>query len=285
MTDRITYLLSNDTEADVRLSDSLLYAALSEALGDILDPQDWARHVPKGEPVWGQDRFHTMVSRTTQLCEAWNDAHVLEVVQAKILPKNAVQAEMDRLGASGFGAVLRNMRNPEIYMRYCARGDRFSQHETHISANLYDTPIIVSPNLDLSFVRRFLIVAGEIAAETPYQHCEGRPLDLLLPDAWRLQAESFMSPLTQEDWVRRDMQKQEADRLLSGYPMASGAIDVGLRITADGEVTAHVDNVVNAPPGAFATFYADVRTYAKAIAENMHVLEPRLTVAAASVEP
>lgn len=85
-----------------------------------------------------------------------------------------------------------------------------------------------------------------------------------------------MSPLTEEDPVWRDLQRDEADQLLARFPLRSGAIDVGLRITADGEVTPHVQEVVAAPPGAFDTFYADVRAYAAAVAEHLFVLEPGL---------
>jgi hypothetical protein len=85
-----------------------------------------------------------------------------------------------------------------------------------------------------------------------------------------------MSPLTEEDPIWRDLQRGEADRLLDRFPLRSGAIDVGLRITADGEVTPHVQEVIAAPPGAFDTFYADVRAYAGATAENLAILEPSL---------
>jgi hypothetical protein len=125
-------------------------------------------------------------------------------------------------------------------------------------------------------VRRFLIVAGEVAADTPYQHCEETPTDLLRHGADLLQAEDFMSPLTDEDPVWRDLQRGEADLLLARFPLRSGAIDVGLRITADGEVTPHVQEVIAAPPGAFDTFYADVRAYAVAIRDRLLELEPGL---------
>ncbi len=85
-----------------------------------------------------------------------------------------------------------------------------------------------------------------------------------------------MSPLTEEDPVWRDLQRQAADELLARFPLRSGAIDVGLRITADGEVSPHVQEVIAAPPGAFDTFYADVRAYAEAIALNLSVVEPGL---------
>jgi hypothetical protein len=168
------------------------------------------------------------------------------------------------------------MRDPKSHSRHCFRGDRFSQHETAIRSDRYDHPVLVCPNRNLEYVRRFLIVAGEVAAETPYRVCAETPTDLLIPDAWRLQADDFMSPLTEEDPVWRNLQRAEADRLLDRFPLRSGAIDVGIRITADGEVTPHVEGVIAAPPGAFDTFYADVRTYAEAVAENLTVLEPSL---------
>jgi hypothetical protein len=273
---RIEYLLTNETEPDVRLSDSILYAALRERLGDRLEPVAWEHHRPSTGPVWGRDPYRMMAARTRLITDAYEDPAVLEALGAKILPRHAVQAEMDRIAETGFGASLRNMRDPESYVRHCARGDRFSQHETAIRSDRYGHPVLVCPNRDLHFVRRFLIVAGEVAAETPYRFCAETPTDLLRPDAWRLQAEDFMSPLTEDDPVWRDLQRDEAERLLARFPLRSGAIDVGLRITADGEVTPHVEGVIAAPPGAFDTFYADVRAYAGAVAENLAVLEPSL---------
>jgi hypothetical protein len=269
MTERITYLLSNEMEPDVRLSDAMLFAALREALGEKIEPMESGRYRAPLDPLWGRDPYRNIASRIETLTAAYREPAVLGALGGQIVPRHAVQAEMDRLAETGLGAVLRNMRDPEGHVRYCARGDRFAQHETAIRSDRYDHPVLVYPNLNLRFLRRFLVVAGEVAAETPYRHCEETPTDLLNPDAWRLQAEDFMSPLTEEDPVWRDLQRGAADRLLAEYPMRSGAIDVGLRITADGEVTPHVQEVIAAPPGAFDTFFADVRAYACAVAENL----------------
>jgi len=273
---RILYLLSNETEPDVRLSDALLYAALKERLGDRLEPVSASRYRPGPEPLWGRDPYRSLAARIRTVTEAYEDPAVLDTLEARILPRHAVQAEMDRIAGTGFGASLRNMRDPEQYVRHCARGDRFTQHQTAIRSDRYDHPVLVCPNRDLEYVRRFLIVAGGVAAETPYRFCSETPTDLLRPGADLLQAEDFLSPLTDEDPVWRDLQRSEADRLLDRFPLRSGAIDVGLRITADGEVTPHVQEVIAAPPGAFDTFYADVRAYAGAISENLAILEPAL---------
>jgi hypothetical protein len=273
---RILYLLSNETEPDVRLSDALLYAALKERLGDRLEPVDWGRHRPDRGPAWGRDPFRSLAARTGLIVAAYEEPAVLDTLGARILPRHAVQAEMDRIAGTGFGASLRNMRDPERLVRHGARGDRFAQHESVIGSDRYEHPVLVCPNRDLAFVRRLLIVAGGVAAETPYRFCAETPTDLLRPGADLLQAEDFLSPLTEEDPVWRDLQRGEADRLLARFPLRSGAIDVGLRITADGEVTPHVQEVIAAPPGAFDTFYADVRAYAGAIAENLAILEPSL---------
>lgn len=274
---RVTYLLSNEMGPDVRLSDAMLFAALSETLGDRLDPVAWEYHRPATAPVWGRDPYRMMTARTRLITDAYENSSVLEALSARILPRHAVQVEMDRIAEAGFGASLRNMREPEQYVRHCARGDRFSQHEMAIRSDRYDHPVLVCPNLNLRFVRRLLVVAGEVAAETPYRHCEETPTDLLNQDAWRLQAEDFMSPLTEEDPVWRGLQREVADRLLANFPLRSGAIDIGLRITADGAITAHVQEVIAAPPGAFDTFHADVHAYAVAIGDRLLELEPGLT--------
>jgi len=272
----ILYLLSNETEPDVRLSDAILFAALKEHLGDRLEPASAMRYRPGPEPLWGRDPYRSLAARNRMITEAYEDPAVLEALEARILPRHAVQAEMDRIAGTGFGASLRNMRDPEQYVRHCARGDRFSQHETAIRSDKYDHPVLVCPNRSLEYVRRFLIVAGVVAAETPYRFCAETPTDLLRSGADLLQAEDFMSPLTEEDPVWRDLQRQAAEELLARFPLRSGAIDVGLRITADGEVSPHVQEVIAAPPGAFDTFYADVRAYAAAVAERILVLEPGL---------
>lgn len=276
MTERITYLLTNETEADVRLSDAMLYAALREALREKIEPMESGRYRAPLDPLWGRDPYRNIASRIENLTAAYREPAVLGALGGVIVPRHAVQAEMDRMAGTGLGAVLRNMRDPEAHVRYCARGDRFAQHETAIRSGRYDHPVLVYPNLNLKFLHRFLIVAGEVAAETPYRHCEETPTDLLRPGADLLQAEDFMSPLTEEDPVWRDLQRQAAEELLARFPLRSGAIDVGLRITADGEVTPHVQEVIAAPPGAFDTFYADVRAYAAAVAERILMLEPGL---------
>jgi len=63
------------------------------------------------------------------------------------------------------------------------------------------------------------------------------------------------------------------------FSSAEGAATVLDRIDRaieEGEVTPHVQEVIAAPPGAFDTFYADVRAYAAAVAEHLFVLEPDL---------
>lgn len=281
---RIRYILSNDTEPDVRLSDAMLYAALSEALGDRIEPVDIMSLRYEEGVLWGCDPFHVLKTRAGKARAAYQESAVLEALEGKIVDYAEVQREMDQLRDAGYGATLRNMRNPNERLRHCARGDRFESHMTAIGAEKTGAPILVSKNRTLSFVRRFLIVAGSVAAESPYRYCSDTPTDLLDLNAWRLQAEDFMSPLTEEDPVWRDLQRAEVDRLLGAYPLASGAVDVGLDMTADSWVEAKIETVISAPPGAFHIFHADVKAYVGRVAEHLLELEPELA-APAEVTP
>ena len=281
----IRYLLDNTFEADERLSDALLFAALRQQLGDRIEAVDANRDLSIHRPLWGAERFKVRSDRISQICRAYEAPAVLEALGGRILPKHAVQEEMNRLAILGHGAILRNMRHPQDFVRHCSRGDRFDQHASAIRSDCSPNPVLVQPNYNLKYVRRFVIVAGEVATDTPYQYCENAALHLMNPANRRLQAESFMSPLEACDPVWTDLQREAADRLLKDYPLASGAIDVGLRITADGNVAAHVQGVVAAPPGAFSVFYADVAAYVKKISESLAVLEPDLTDPSEELEP
>lgn len=272
----IRYLLSNELEAGARLSDAMLFAALVQHLGDLIEPVDAFRDTSTDRPLWGAERFRVRADRIEDICRAYRDPAVLEALEGRILPKHEVQAEMEHLADLGHGAVLRNMRHPEEHVRYCVRGDRFTQHESAIRSDRTDTPVLVYPNHDLEYVRRFLVVAGKTVTDAPYNHSESRPLALMDPANRLRQAESFMSPFEDRDPMWIEHQRGEAMRLLDRFPMTSGAIDVGLRITADGEVTPHIQEVIAAPPGAFETFCADVDAYARSIAENLVVFDPEM---------
>lgn len=273
---RIGYLLSNEVQPDLRLEEAMLFAALDTQLRDAINPI-YIMYLRSGDGIlWGRDPFGVLPSRDTRARDAFEHPAVLDALEGHIVGRADVQSEMDRLSAKGYGASLRNLRRPLSYIRHCSPGDSFEQHESAIRSLGQDDLILVSPNWNLRFVRRYLVVAGVVAAETPYRYCTESPTELLSPDAWKLQAEDFMSPLSEEDPTWLDMQRAEADRLLSDFPLLSGAIDIGLDITADGWATPKVESVISAPPGAFLCFHADPHLYASAISRNLELLEPSL---------
>lgn len=274
-----------EVEAGVRVKQSLLYAALHQVLGtDTIKP--WATtYAHKGDrPLWGRDRFGSNARRIAEVQETYSDPHVLEALgDARIVPLHQVQAELDALYARGLGAIVRNMREPSMYRRYTQDGDDFRSHESAISADRYHHDVLVQPNWDLDYLRRYLVVAGEIAAETMIAHFDEEPLTLLDREnrdrmiRWPTDGVSRIEPGNQE-WFAA--QREEAERLLSRYPLVSGAIDVGIR-QADGEWSAHIEAVTAGKPGQVDTFFIDTKAYAEKIAEHLHELEPHFAVESA----
>jgi len=125
--------------------------------------------------------------------------------------------------------------------------------------------------------RRFLIVAGEIAAETPDAYSEEDPARLLDPRNRMCEpAGGFMSELVPANPGHLALQRAAVETLLRDYPMVSGAIDVGIVVAEDGTKRAQIDQVWAAPPGGAYTLFADPVAYAAKIAEHLRVLEPEL---------
>lgn len=274
----IDYLIHNDMEADARLSDAMLYAALRQVLGDRLVPCDAHFHRPRENPAWGPSPYGSIIQRLEEARGPYLDMVVRRHLgEARLLMGCEVQAAMDRSTAAGLGVILRNMSDPVGRIRYCQPGDRYVQHASAIRAeSCHPSGILVQPNFDLTHVRRYIVAGGEIAAESPYRHCEEEPLLLLDPENRMRQTRDFMSafePLN-PDWSA--LQRAAAEALLADHALASGAIDVGIRHLADGRVEARVESVTAARPGAFAILFADPRAYAEKIAENLARIEPEL---------
>lgn len=273
-----------EVEAGVRLEQSLLYAALHQVLGPAIEP--WATiHAHEGDrPLWGRDRFGSNSRRVAEVQETYSDPHVLKALgDARIVPKHQVQAELDRLYAHGLGAIVRNMREPTMYLRYTQVGDDFRSHESAISADRYHHDVLVQPNWDLYYLRRYLVIAGEIAAETMIAHNDEESLMLLdRENRDRMTKNTFDGSHRFEsgnqDWFAA--QRAEAERLLSRYPLVSGAIDVGIR-QVDGDWSAHIEAVTAGKPGQVDIFFADPKAYAEKIAEHLHELEPEFAVESA----
>ncbi|EPX84779.1 hypothetical protein [Salipiger mucosus] len=268
-----------ETEADVRLADSMLYAALVEELGDIIEPFATLHEHSGDRPLWGRDRFRNRVSRIAECVHAYSDPSVLSALDdARIVSRHAVADEMDRLARQGVGAVLRNMRDPVERVRFCQPGDRFESHATAIGADRYDHDVLVQSNRDLKYLRRFLVVGGVIAGESPVRHCSETPLDVLDPENRDRQSRLPWSELEPGDTDAFALQREIANGLLSDFPLASGAIDVGLCDDPDVGPAAYIESVTAGRPGDLDTFFADPRTYARAIAENLHLIEPAFAI-------
>ena len=274
----IDYLMHNDMEADARLSDAMLYAALRPALGDRLVPCDAHFHRPRGNPVWGPYPFGGIIPRLEEARGPYLDMAVRRHLgEARLLQPDLVQAVMDRFTAIGLGVILRNMTDPVDRIRYCQPGDHFAQHASAILADSrHPSGILVQPNFDLTHIRRYIVAGGEIAAESPFRYCEEEPLLLLDPENRKLQTRDFMSafePLN-PDWSV--LQRAAVEALLADHALASGAIDVGIRHLPNGRVEARVESVTAARPGAFAILFADPVAYAAKIAEHLDRIEPQL---------
>ncbi|MCW3782514.1 hypothetical protein [Defluviimonas salinarum] len=274
---RIDYLSSNETEPDIRLSDAMLYAALRQELGEMLELFDERRAHDGSNPLWGRDRYRILRCRIEAVAATYAEPAVMAALgDARIVAGHRVQGEMDRLSGMGRGAILRNMRDPAGRLRYTQAGDRYDQHRSAIGADAYTHDILVQPNLELEFSRRYLVVAGEIAAETPIRFCEAEPLLLLDPLNRNRQARDPWSALEAGDSTWPRMQRKAAEALLADYRLVSGSIDVGLALHLDGSRSAHVEAVTACRPGDSDIYFADASAYARKIAAHLAEIEPSL---------
>ncbi|MCE6958054.1 hypothetical protein LAZ40_03160 [Cereibacter sphaeroides] len=264
-------------EADVRLADAMLFAALKSALGDRIEPFN-SIHDRKGDrPLWGPDPWKNEAAGMRMRRAAYEEPAVVAALgRGKFLPAHEVQAEMDRLAAQGSGAAIRNMVDPANRKRFLPPGSRFDGvNREHIRADGPGFTILVHPYRQACWERRFLVVAGAIVAESPLRFCEEEPAMLLDPQNRLREARDPWRPLEEPDMDRIGLLHAAADALLRDWPLVSGAIDVGMVDGPDGP-RAQVTEVTAARPGDVGILFADPVAYARAIAENLFLLEPSL---------
>lgn len=270
---KIIYMLENSAESEVRLADAMLYHHLSMALGEGLESMDSFRTPPQGAILWGRDPLHMDRSRLSKQIEVYRNSAVLHAIGGEIVPRNAVDAVLSVLSARGSGAILRNMSGPVDRIRYTTQKDVFAQHDQAIG-----TPdeVLVQINRDLSHYRRFLVVGGDVAAETPVTFRMAGAFRLS-GDELDFQCRDFNAKPSQAPGAWRETQRTAVDDFLTRYPLESGAIDVGLSFHGD-QVTGHVESVAAAPPGGFDTYLADPQEYAKAVHVRLIACEPELAL-------
>ncbi|ETX13331.1 hypothetical protein OCH239_10840 [Roseivivax halodurans JCM 10272] len=261
-------------EPDIRLADAMLFAALSSALGERIQPYS-SLHAFRGDgPLWGPDPYEERTAAMALRRAPYHNAFVQEALGGSVIvPACKVQAEMDRLSRAGLGAAVRNMLDPSNRKRFLAPGSSFGISQDHIRVNGTD-PVLVHPNRDTHHERRFLVVAGEIAGESPLFFCGEDPALLLDPANRRREARTPWSELEDADPERLARQREAVERLLRDYPLVSGAIDVASAEGPDGTERAHVVEVTAARPGGVDIFFADPVVYAETVAAHLAELEP-----------
>lgn len=199
------------------------------------------------------------------------------------MPAHGAGEAMDALASNGMRPAIRSMADPIERCFYPGREGPFSgpdgvfeRQKDRLRLSSDDDEVCIHPAHDLIAERRYLIVAGQIAAETPLTYCNEDPARLLDPENQRREpAGGFMSPLVPADPRHLELQRAEVERLLQAYPMTSGAIDVGI-LTEGGSKRAQIEQVWAAPPGGAHTLFADPIAYAEMVAEHLHELEPTL---------
>ena len=283
----IYYILENNLESRVRLADALLYDSLTHALGeDAFCSFDERQSSDRPEIFWGRDRFRRDTRRKAMASAPYaHPAVQASLGIAGIFSHDAAQAEMDRIGGLGQGVIVRDARDPHERMRHLVPGSRLENLGFRVDRSDRSQVFTVQPDTVDGPVRRFAIVAGKIAAETPVTHHEDeRRVTIGAADLVTLQANDIFAILKPANVSWRDAQADAALALLAAYPMATGAIDVGL-VLSGGSVLGQVQAVMAAPPGGFDTYWMDPEAYAAAVACSLPEIEPGHGFGTEAVEP
>jgi hypothetical protein len=135
---------------------------------------------------------------------------------------------------------------------------------------------MVQENHDLVAYRRFFVVAGEIVTETPVTFEGGGRTELSEWQSHRLQSKNQFQELEHYNPFFRDLQHEAAVAALKDFKMPCGYIEVGLDSMDAKSCKAKVETIASTAPGAADIFFANPEVYAKAIAENLHIIEPGL---------
>lgn len=269
-------------EPDIRLADAMLFAALKSALGDRIEAHSSIYEYTDDAPLWGLNPYENPATLQRRAAAYWEPA-VLAAIGGVIVPARDAGQAMDDLAAKGIQPAMRSMVDP-IERRYfpglkgpfAGPDGVFERLKDRLRIKSPDEEVCIHAHYDMIAGRRFLIVAGEIAAESPDAYSEEDPVRLLDPqNRMREPAGGFMSELVPASPEHLELQRAAVEALLREYPMVSGAIDVGI-VVRDGAKRAQIEQVWAAPPGGAYTLFADPVAYAGKIAEHLRILEPDL---------
>lgn len=267
----------HQTEADVRLADAMLFAALKQTLDEKIEPYSSLYPHSDDRPLWGPDPFFEDRVGLHRRQAAYRNKDVLEALGGgTAVSGNQIQAEMDRLSADGIGTSMRNMKDPAHKKRFLEPGAEFSSQASAIEATLEDT-VLIHPHYQTLYERRYLVVAGQIAGETPLFFCDENPLLLLDPGNRTRQCARNWGALEEgnPEWIA--CQRNAVEDLLSKIPMASGSIEVGLVPDKKGAMLPRILEVTPARPGSVDILFADPVAYAEMIARHLPEIEPRFS--------
>ncbi|MBW3243254.1 hypothetical protein KUV57_11155 [Epibacterium sp. DP7N7-1] len=269
-------------ESDIRLADAMVFAALKSALGDRIEAHSSIYEYTDAAPLWGLDHYEDPAILQRRAA-AYREPAVLAAIGGTIVPARDAGRAMDALAANSIQPAMRSMADP-IERRYFpgllghfqGPDGVFERNKDRLRIKSPDEEVCIHAHYDTIAGRRFLIVAGEIAAETPDVHSDEDPARLLDPQSHMFEpVGDFMSDLVPANPEHLELQRAAVETLLRDYPMVSGAIDVGI-VVSDGAKRAQIEQVWAAPPGGAYTLFADPVAYAAKIADHLHVLEPDL---------
>lgn len=260
-------------EPDMRLADSMLYAALKSELGDRIQIFSSLQDFKEDGPLWGMDHYDRP-DVLRRRAAAYRDPAVLAAIEGVIVPAREAGAVMDEISARGISPAMRSMADPIGQYYVPGAGGQFDKLKDRIRVKSEDEDVLIHPAPETLYERRYMIVAGEIAAEGPCHYCSETPALLLDPANRNRSARNFWEKLEDADPHHLELQRAAVEDLLARYPMTSGAIDVGIAQEPSTDPRALVGQVWAAAPGGALPLFADPIAYAGKIAAHLHVLEP-----------
>lgn len=262
----------NQAEAAHRLSDAALFAALKSKFGDLIEPWNNLQSYTGTHVLWGADPHHEDMEQLQAQQSFFRRPIVLDHLNARIVRAGDLAAEVARLCEYGHGFAVRNMKDPCHRKRFLPEGYAGkSDAEIDFGIGTLDKgdEVLIQEYHNLNYVRRYLVVGGAIAEETPLIFFEERP-SMVLDRSLRLcnSRDCWGTPEPAEP-DELELQRRAALDLLAHHPITSGYIDVGQYINDGGESLAFIDDVSVCRPGGFFIACADPVTYVDALFDYM----------------
>ena len=276
----ITYILENSQEADLRLQDAILFRELTRQFGDKIVGIEMFRE-PVSDIIWGRDPHFQIPKRQALSSAAYLDPDLMEFMGSRVTGPQGAQKVIDRFSEIGQRAAIRNLARPNHSLRHMSVGDRFEQHRSAIAYPETENPLYLVHPAAFLYPRRFLIVNNEIVANTPMSYHETNPAILNHGSISQIHARDIHEPLIEGGREESNsfitaQQRRIVKEALSLTFMAHGAIDVGMQENGSYHGNMVITEIHADPPGGIDIFWADAAAYAKAIRENIALLEPSM---------